>query len=191
MKKIALIALLAFSVLQSFGQATITYPARQSTLESWNQGFNTTSNYYDVPSSNSIALGTFVALDTITNTGTAFITVANLKLPVGTHDSFYATPLNGTGSITMIASVLKCTGTATVNATPYQNINGRWAPVPGVTTATLTPTSLTSSLASSVSFTFNKNALIYGVLFTGIGTQTSSVHLDWYDQKNVSYSPSK
>lgn len=190
--------LLAIMTIGAFSPPTQAQTARTGAsrvpysdgLQAYGQGFNVLSTYYNIPTALTISQGTPV-LDTGTNATPFTISIAGLFIGIVNADTFNVFPLNGTGDITLSVVVLKCTGSPTVTVTAYQSPDGfNWAPVPSVTTATIVPTSLTSSAASTVTLTFKKTAKYYYVNIGGSSSSTYSAQLFWYYQKNVVYNPS-
>lgn len=89
----------------------------------------------------------------------------------------------GSGTISFIASVLKAqitttTTNAVVAITPQASFDGvNWASIPGVTVATLTPTSAT--VATTTMFEFSANYAPYYRLKNSITVDTASIK-EWY-----------
>lgn len=141
--------------------------------------------------------GTGLLLDTTSNAtalylqtvGYAFLTgqgsgvkFNGVAIPTVNSDTLYPIPLNGQGTLSFFAKVYKVTGTDTIVVTPVQSMDDKqsWVAVPGVTSQTLTPTSLTVPLEAdftinSSGFDITKAARHYGIKFVGNGSSTMAV----------------
>jgi hypothetical protein len=139
-------------------------------------------------------VGTGLLLDTTSNTTPLYLQTCNyafltsqstlnsVLIPHTNSDTLYPMNLKGYNYINFFAKVLKCTGTDTIVITPVQSVDGEgsWDAVPGLTSATLTPTSLTVPLQAT--WTQNSSGLPimsgarhYGLKFVGNGSSTMSV----------------
>lgn len=173
-----LIALLIFSPPCAYAQVA---PIHNS-LEDYSQMWNTSNTYFGTITATGNSFGAQLGqqLDTGVNTTVLNLYSAVFKKGAVNTDTFTPAPLIGYGNVTLVCKILKCTGTPTVNVTPVGSLDGiGWAPIPGATVATVSPTSLTVSVNTAWTFalgsTFGgKSFRYYGLSFAGSASSTYS-----------------
>lgn len=180
MKRVLIMLAFIGSSLISLGQMTSLSPSpAQMSLQQWCQMWGSASVYYNTVTSSNYGS----QIDTITNTGTLRLLISSHSSGTVNADTFLPKPIEGTGPISFTIHALKCTGTATITATPASSIDGvTWIPLSGVTTYSLVPTSTTVPVACKFDVTTTTDRY-YSVLLTGVGTQTSSAKGYFYRQK--------
>lgn len=179
MKKLLLISTflaLAFT-------SAIAQPIGSNAIEAWGQLWMTTNaSQYGSPTASQLGF----QLDTGTNT-TPF-SVYTTKPISGKNfvDTFVFTPINGYGSIGFMTSLLKVTNTPTVTVTYIGSYDAvHWAPLPGVSVQTITPTSLTVPSTAAVVLPLGGTTggamfRYFGATLAGSATSTYSSQLYWY-----------
>ena len=154
--------------------------------EIWSQCLNTLNVYGNIITISNMNNGTF--LDTLTNTGVIILEFPAIKFkgsgqsgaPVTNADTVTHGILSDYGYISFFARTYKCTGTATVNVVPVESLDGiAWHAITNCTQISLNPTSLTvpidADFTNILGLPIPKTARHYGLMFTGVGTQTSSI----------------
>lgn len=178
---------LAGFLLAIAGAALISWTTKPYTnhYEVYSQMWNVSSVYYNTPTASN--LGT--QLDTAKGT-TIYLSVSAFN-PIGSHSStdtfdYIALP-KGQGTVSYTISALRAAVlTPTVLVTPQVSFDGIvWAPVPGVTVATLTPSSLT--VASTYNYQFSTKYAPFGRLKC-VATDTASLQAWYYFNYNFTLS---
>lgn len=120
------------------------------------------------------------------NAGTLYLTTAKY----GSTGVPALYPIQGDGTISFVISALKAQTTTTTNptvtVTPQASMDGViWATIPGITVATLTPTSATVPVTTMFEFTYNY-AQYYR--FLNSVTDTASVKSKYFFNKRYTIS---
>jgi len=172
------IAFLIYFALTAFGASAQLLPF-QNTYEKYSPMWDVTNVYRQV--STSTNLGT--QIDTFKGT-TGYLWTATFGTTARGTDTFTASPINGTGSITFTFNALKAgivaTATPTVIVTPEHSatgVTGSFAPIPGQTSYTLNPTSKTTTANGSFTLTYKTNRF-YRLKFAC--TDTAAVQANWF-----------
>ena len=156
-----------------------------SKYEAYSQMWNVTSEYYQTATPAN--LGT--QLDTVVNTATVNLTTSRHYF-TGNYqggDTVQTAPVNGTGAITLTASVLKASGTPTVTVTAQMSPDGvNWAQIPGTTVATLSPTSTTVPV-TTVFYFRDKQEKFYRLQYSGSASSSVAIQAFFYFWSNFTY----
>lgn len=161
---------------QSGTATAYSYSPYVSKFTAYSQMWNISSVYFNSVTVSNIGN----QLDTLINTATLQLSTSRWGTGFVNADTFTYAPVNGVGSITLSANGLKCTGSPTVTIFPERSADGiHWAPITGVVTVTVVPTSLTVPVEAEFTFTDNRVGF-YRLNITGSGSSTTSWYADYF-----------
>lgn len=122
-------------------------------------------------------------LDSSTSGGIITLGTSILKAGKVNADTAVLQSIPGYGSLNLTSSVLAVSGSPTVTATVMSSSDGWvWAPVPGITVATFTPTSLTVPVIQKWPITVPLDRF-YAIWYDGGGGDDYSAQSWWYFQR--------
>lgn len=171
--------LLVLAIMGTICFSSYLKPGNSGMIENWAQMLNTSNSYYGTWAANNGNL-----IDTVVNTGTIDLVVAKRQKGVSQTDTFTADHINGIGTISLTAVVLKCTGSPTVICTPEESLDGiNYAAIPGATVYTISPTSTTVPIVVKWPG-LGKYDRHYDVHLSGSTSSTFSVQAQYYFQAN-------
>lgn len=142
----------------------------------FSQMWNISNTYYGTVNVNTVGN----QLDTI-NGATGYFTSSYWK---GTYDSARLSPLYRDGNLGMDITCLRAgASTATVTVTPQQSGDGiTWCTIPGITVATLTPSSLTVPVTTAFNF-LDIYEKYYRFMVTTVNAAGCAAHLTYKQKK--------